>query len=185
MMPYFYDSGHVNYARYGLFYLRSMEKLPVDIRGRFMKGEHVMHHIPGLWNGLWRDMYIESTFMRYGHSHGGITGITLQPETLIIWAVGLHTRSRIVEDMTHMSDHHSAQAQETHNEELKSRIRADATDRKVIREKLEQCINLLAINSEADSQQIVNIISVRDAPAIVNVDNAVDIGTLTSNWASS
>ena len=79
--------------------------------------------------------------------------------------------------MTHMSDHHSVQAQDTRNEESKSRIRADATDRKVIREKLEQCINPLAINSEADSQQIVNIISGRVAPAIVNVDNAVDIGT--------
>ena len=49
-----------------------------------------------------------------------------------------------------MSDHHSVQAQETHKEESKSRIRADATDRKVTREKLEQCINPLAINSETD-----------------------------------
>ena len=48
MMPYFYASGHVNYARYGLFYLRSMEKIPVEIRDRFMKGEHGMHHISGL-----------------------------------------------------------------------------------------------------------------------------------------
>ena len=52
-----------------------------------MKGEHVMHHIPGLWNGLWSDMYNESTFMRYGHSHGGIIGITQQPETRKIWAL--------------------------------------------------------------------------------------------------
>ena len=36
MMLNFYASGHVNYARYGLFYVRSMEKLPVEIRGRFM-----------------------------------------------------------------------------------------------------------------------------------------------------
>ena len=100
IMPYFYASVHANYARYGLFYLRSIEKLPVEIRGRFMKGEHVMHHIPDLWNGLWSDMYIESTFMRYGHSHGGIIGITLQPGTLKIWALDLHIRSRIVEDMT-------------------------------------------------------------------------------------
>ena len=33
MMPYLYASGHANYARYGLFYLQSMEKLPVEIRG--------------------------------------------------------------------------------------------------------------------------------------------------------
>ena len=115
--------------------------------------------------------------MRYGHIHGGIIGITLQPETLKIWALGLYIRCRIVEDMTHKSDHHSVQAQETHKEESKSRIRADAADRKVIREKLEQCINPLAINSEADSQQLVNIVSGRVAPAIVNVDNAVVIGT--------
>ena len=82
--------------------------------------------------------------------------------------------------MTHMSDHYSVQAQETHKEDSKSRIRADAADRKVIREKLEQCITLWAINSEADSQQLVNIVSGRVARAIVNVDNAVDIGTKTN-----
>ena len=56
-------------------------------------------------------------------------------------------------------------------------MQAYAADRKVIREKLEQCINPLAINSESDSQQLVNILSGRVAPIIVNVDNAVDIGT--------
>ena len=106
-----------------------MEKLPVEIRGRFMKGEHVMYHIAGFWNGLWSDMYTESTFMRYGHSHGGITGITLQPETLKIWALCLHIRSRIVEDMTNISDQYSVQTQETHKEEYKSRMEADAADR--------------------------------------------------------
>ena len=87
MMPYFYASGHVNYAWYGLFYLRSMDKLPVEIRGRFMKGEHVISE-------PWRN-YRDNT----------------QQETLNIWAFGLHIRSRIVEDLTHMSDHHSVQAQ--------------------------------------------------------------------------
>ena len=77
-------------------------------------------------------MYTESTFMRYGQSHGGIIGITLQPETLKIWALGHHNWSRIVEDMTNMSDQHSVQTQETHKEESKSRIQADAADIKVI-----------------------------------------------------
>jgi len=31
MIPYFFASGHTNYARYGLYYLRSMERLPDDI----------------------------------------------------------------------------------------------------------------------------------------------------------
>ena len=79
--------------------------------------------------------------------------------------------------MTNMSDQHSVQTQETHKEESKSRMQADAADRNVIREKLEQCITPLAINSETDSQQLVNIVSRRVVPAIVNIDNAVDIGT--------
>ena len=35
----------------------------------------------------------------------------------------------------------------------------------------------MAINSETDSQQLVNIVSGGVAPTIVNADNAVDIGT--------
>ena len=72
-----------------------------------------------------------------------------------------------------MSDHHSVQAQETHKAKSKSRIRADASDRKVIQEELEQCINPLAINNKTDNQQLVNIVSDRVVPAIVNVDNAL------------
>ena len=54
-------------------------------RSHFMKGEHVMHHSAGLWNGIWSDMIIETIFMRYGHAPDGIVGITLKPETLKVW----------------------------------------------------------------------------------------------------
>ena len=40
-------------------------------------------------------------------------------------------------------------------------MHADAADIKVIQEKLEQFINRLAINSETDGQQFVNIVSGR------------------------
>jgi hypothetical protein len=63
-----------------------MEALPAQVLDRFMKGEHVMRHIPGIWS----DMYIETMFMRYGHRKGGIISITLQPETLKTWAFSLH-----------------------------------------------------------------------------------------------
>ena len=55
-----------------------MEKLPSPVLKDFLQGQHVMRHQPGLWNAIWSDMYIESTFMRYGHSPGGIIGITLK-----------------------------------------------------------------------------------------------------------
>ena len=62
-MPYFFAAGHIDYARYGLDYLRSMECLPSEVLARFLKGENVMHHQTGLRNGMWSDMFIETTFM--------------------------------------------------------------------------------------------------------------------------
>ena len=67
MMPYFFAAGHQNYARLGLVYLRTIENLPGSILPYFKRGKHVMQHIDGLWNGIRSDMFIESTFMRYGH----------------------------------------------------------------------------------------------------------------------
>ena len=61
-----------------------MEALPPKVLEFFMKGEHVLRHTPGLWNGIWSDMFIESSFMRYGHGKRGIVGITLKPETMKI-----------------------------------------------------------------------------------------------------
>ena len=60
------------------------ESLGQEELSKFMKGEHVMHHVPGLWNGIGSDMFIETTFMHYGYGPGGIIGIrrTLKPETL-------------------------------------------------------------------------------------------------------
>jgi len=52
MLPYCVTAGHFNYARYGLYYLRSMERLPDYILQKFMKGQHVMRHKAGIWNGI-------------------------------------------------------------------------------------------------------------------------------------
>ena len=77
MIPLFFAAGHFNYARYGLYYLRSMEHLPDEVKEHFMQGEHTMHHIPGIFNGIWKDMAIETTYMRHGHGKSGIIGLTL------------------------------------------------------------------------------------------------------------
>ena len=88
MLPYYFAAGHVNYVQYGLYYLLSTEKLPPppSRRNTFSKGATLTRHIQGIWNGLWSDQFIESTFMRYGHSDGGIIGITLKSKALKIWA---------------------------------------------------------------------------------------------------
>ena len=65
-MPLFAAS-HMNYAQYGLYYLRTMEQLPDE---HFQKGEHTMHHTSGIFNGIWSDMAIETTFMGNQESLG-------------------------------------------------------------------------------------------------------------------
>ena len=66
MLPYLFAAGHHNYARYELYYLRSMEAMPEIVRKQFLKGEHVIRLASGVWNAIWSDMYIETTFMRHG-----------------------------------------------------------------------------------------------------------------------
>lgn len=175
MLPYFFAASHVNYARYGLYYLRSMESLGNEEIVMFMKGQHVMHHVPGLWNGIWSDMFIETTFMRYGHGPGGIIGITLKPETLKTWALGLHICCRLEQDITDLTENNQVKCQETHKEETKARIKSDGADRENIRKKLALCIDPL--NPASHPSNIVNIVSGQVADNTVNVHDALSIGT--------
>ncbi len=52
-LPYFFSAGHINYARYGVYYLRQMEILPNDVLCQFERGEHTIHLKAGIWNGIW------------------------------------------------------------------------------------------------------------------------------------
>ena len=115
MMPYFFAAGHQNYARLGL---RAIENLPNSVLPYFLKGKHVMRHINGLWNGIWSDMFIEPTFMRYGHGRAGIVGITLKPETLKTWALSQRVCLQLMENLAELrgeSDENKAQM--SHKEE--------------------------------------------------------------------
>jgi len=97
--------------------------MPSNVRDKFMNGEHVMRHIPGFWS----DMYIETTFMRYGH---GKTGIK-------VWSLSLHICSRIEQDLKEMNSSGGGSNDVQHNEEKQGRIKADYQDKKRIRKKLD------------------------------------------------
>ena len=159
--------------RYGLYYLRSMERLPTDVQKDFLRGNHVMRHKPGLWNGIWSDMYIETTFMRYGHGPGGIIGITLSPSTLTRWALSLHICSQLIQDVSSMSDN-SQKDVITHKEELPHRIRADKDDRDKLYTKMNRSIDPLDPSDHPDG--IINIVTGRIAPDNVTADQSVKIG---------
>lgn len=173
MIPYFFASGHIHYARYGLLYLREMEGLHGKTLAKFLRGEHVQRHRRGLWNGIWTDMFIETTFMRYGHGPGGLIGITLNEKAVHRWALSLHTCSRLIKDMKELKDLSDTDIT-THKEEMGSRIKYDENDRKAIREKLSKCID--PMNAAAHPASLANIVTGRICPAEVNVQDAVTLG---------
>ena len=78
MLPLFFDAGHTHYAHYALYYLHSMKEMPSEVRKHFMDGEHTMHRTTGLFNGIWSDMVIMTTFMPYGKGQTGIPVNILQ-----------------------------------------------------------------------------------------------------------
>ena len=174
MIPYFFAAGHVNYARYGLYYLRSMERPPENVLKRFLNGEHVMRHNPGVWNGIWSDMFIETTSMRYGKGHGGLVGVTLNPSTIKRWAPSLHTTSRVEGDIDEMRHQQGTREATTHKEEMPGRMASDAKDRGNIQQQREMCLDHL--NSDNHPDGIVNIVTGRIAPDAVNVGNSVAMG---------
>ena len=123
---------HINYARYGLYYIKSMESLPQEVQSMFLQG-----HVPGACYSTWSDM-----FMRYGHSKNGLTGITLNDNATKWWALRLHICSQLISDLANMRDD-IAGTSTHHKEESKARIQSDSLDRQKLREKLEQCIDPL------------------------------------------
>ena len=173
MIPYFFVAGQIHYARYGLIYLRSMQKLHGETLERFLKGEHFQRHRQGLWNGIWTDKFIESTFMRYGHGPGRLIGLTQNEKAVHIWAMSLHICSRLMKDMADLKDSSSVDIT-SHKEELPSRIKYDENDRKVIIEKLKLCID--PMNTAGQASALVNTVSGRICPDEINVHDAVDLG---------
>ena len=74
---YFFTAGHVNYIRYGMYYLCSKEGL-AEVLKCFMNDEAYS----GVLNAIWSDMFPESTLMRYGRAKTGIIVVSLKYQTL-------------------------------------------------------------------------------------------------------
>ena len=152
-------AGHHNYARYGLYYLRSMEKLPTELLKNFMKGEHVMRHQKGFWNGIWSDMFIETTFMKYGKGPGGLIGITLNPVTVKKWANSLHICTQLLKDLDDMRTADTTKEKIFHKDEMKSRMESDGKDRSKIKKKHLTTVWILLIQSNIQINLLIFILA--------------------------
>ena len=107
-----------------------------------------MRHQQGYWYGIWSDMYIETTLMRYGKGPGGIVGVTLKPGVVIKWANSSHKCTEILKYLDEMrAEKHLKMLRylEFHKEETESRIKSDEEDRAILRDTLKKCINPLEL----------------------------------------
>ena len=59
-------------------------------------------------------MFIETTFMLYGRGPGRIIGITLKPEKLKTWALGLHICCSLEQGIIDVVGNNQVESQETH-----------------------------------------------------------------------
>ena len=112
--------------------------------------------------------------MHYGHGPGGIIGITLKPETLKTWALGLLICSRQEWDIISLVGKEQDISQEAHKEEMKARIASDGADQQSIQDKLRLCIDPL--DPTLHPPTIVNIVIGQVADDTVNVQDAVASG---------
>ncbi len=85
MLPYFYISGHHNYAKYITCSL--IEDIPKEAEIPLFEGAHVARHGDGRWNGVSCDQFGEQTYICVGKSKGGLVGISLSAEQVSGWVL--------------------------------------------------------------------------------------------------
>ena len=168
----FFAAGHHNYARYGLYYARSIEAMPDKLQAQFIKGQHTMHHKRGIFNGIWSYMAVETTYMR--------CGLTMRPEALKTWAMSIHAINTVSSDLNTINDN-ELHSRSYHEEESTGRIETDATDRNALRDKMDVSIDPVDPDQHPDDG-LINIVTgnVVSDPK-VNVDKAITIAISEMN----
>ena len=82
---------------------------------------------------MWSDMFIETTFMHYGHGPRGLVGIMLNAAAMKRWALSLHTCSQLVKDLTDLKDGGHKIQITRHKEESAAQKASDDIDRRLVR----------------------------------------------------
>ena len=127
-------------------------------------------------------MFIDSTTcMRHGHIQGGLTGVTLNDNATVLWDLTLHSCSHLIRDLISMRDVLTKEESvpiiwiRTHHlEESKVRIQTDNSDRRTLRERLDQYVDPSDLTGHY--APLFNIVSEKRTAASVNVQNALQIG---------
>lgn len=185
MLPYIFAAHKWNYARYGLFYIRSMQWMPEECEKKFLKGEQALRLKPGINNAIPSDQFIEMTWMRTGKSENGIIGNTQKPQTVATWVYSRNASTTLINDLRDMTED-SRKVETSHKEEAQGRMKKDSEDRLSLRETLRSCIDPLDPETHPE-EKLLNIVTGHLAPEYVNVWDAVSIGkkqmeTFEKSW---
>ena len=134
MIPLFFAADHVNYARWRLYYLCSMEALPDNVHSHFMKGERTIQlsAIPRSW--IWSDIGIKVPYNRISKAAAEIIGQSTNMETLKVWPYSLTACFEVVGCLEAMEDESSIDS--LHKEEKNPRISYDQVHRDILRKKM-------------------------------------------------
>ena len=146
MLPYFAAAGHWHYFRYATVYLIKMTKLPKELLGKFIDGEHAMRHQNGMWNAIRSDMMIKTTVMHYGHGPTGMKRLTFNEKVLDRWAKTLHISSIMEKYLLNMNDSATTSDVTYHKEDGSARVKEEGQDIEKICAFLSTCINLMSIH---------------------------------------
>lgn len=174
MLPYFFAAHKPNYARYGLFFCRSLTWLPPEVEQQFLRGEQVLHHVDGLWNGIPSDQFIETTWMKRGKGPSGIIGVTQNPQTVATWSYSQHAVITLTGDLQTMTEEDRT-PKLVHKEESNGRIKTDAQDRQSICSTLLDCVDPMDPDSHPDGA-LMNVVTGAIAQQDVNIDRALILG---------
>ena len=146
------------------------------VQEKMIKGQQTMHHTLRIYNGIWSDITIESTFMRYGHSKASIVWISLKPQNLKTWAYSLHICHSILNDLSDMRDNVSVATQLTYKEERAAIVQLDSVDRGNLFHEIELSINPLS--PQLHPREGLNNVVTGEVfcQQLINVDKALDLG---------
>ena len=131
MFPHFFSAVCHNYSRYGTFYVHHTKSLPTSMMDR-LRNDCSFRHIPGINNGVWTDMFVESRpTYRYevGTLIGGATGLTINPRQMIEWVLSVAIFGELSADVHKLSTMRPSKVQEYHKEEAEARIQSDPENR--------------------------------------------------------
>ena len=174
MLPYIFAAHKYHYARFGLFYVRSMQWMPEQCQEKFLKGEHALRLKAGINNAVPSDQFIECTWMRKGKSEDGVIGNTQQPQTTATWVYSRNASQTLINDLRAMTEE-SSKIDMTHKEEAQGRMKMDLEDRLSLRDTLHGCIDPLDPETHPEGK-LINIVTGHIAPDYINVWDAVSIG---------